>query len=209
MTAPLAASLPSSEHRLARRVLARVVDDILIVSVGLAIAMVSAAVLVDDPGVLQLMSWSEEPPTRPPTSVAVLSVSLLAGATLVYFLASSALGGRTPGRALADLTVVRIDGTRPPTRLLFGRELLRLAMIGITIAITWPLHDAAIMILNEVEFAPDVDGLLHTFAAWLPIAAVGGLWLGAVLVDPLERAPHDRIAGTVVVRPSAWAKRGA
>lgn len=184
----------------ARRVLARLIDDAAMIAIAVGVSMVVGRLFVDRAGVLQLMeTFSAEPEPAPP-SAAALTVLLLVMAVVVYSLAASALGGRSPGRALTGLTIVRIDRAPVTTRFLLGRELLRMALIGLTIAIAWPISTAVVVFSEKLGFrTDDTASVLAAFAPWLPVAITAGLWTGAALLDPLERAPHDRVARTQVV----------
>lgn len=184
----------------ARRVLARLIDDAAMIAIAVGIAMVVGRQLVDRAGVLQLMETFNAEPEPAPPSAAALTVLLLVMAIFVYSLAASALGGRSPGRALTGLTIVRSDSGPVTTRFLLGRELLRMALISLTISIAWPISTAVVVFSEKLGFrADDTASVLVAFAPWLPVAIAAGLWTGAALLDPLERAPHDRVAGTQVV----------
>lgn len=201
MTSP-ATPLTGANTLFARRVLARLIDDAVLVIVALGISMLVSS-FVDEPSVIQLMNTFGEEPAPPPTSATALALVLLLMAIVVYYLAASTLGGRTPGRALAGLTVVRADGRAASTRLLLGRELLRVCLLGLAIGIAWPLNESFAVLIAEVESLDDLTRPLRALAPWLPVVVVAGLWIGATLVDPLERAPHDRVAGTRVVSATA------
>lgn len=207
MTATAAPSALPGEQVIARRIVARAIDDGVLVTVALGIAILVARLFGEDPDVLQLMATFGFDPTAPPPSVAALAVFLLLGATVAFSLGVSALGGRSLGRALAGVTVIGADHRTPASRVLFGRELLRLALTALVVGVAWPLRDAVATFAEKLDVDNDVAGVLLSFAAWIPIAVAAGLWIGATLVDAYGRAPHDRIAHTRVVAAARASRR--
>lgn len=197
MSAP--ASWSAIEPRLGRRIVARIVDDAVLVAVAVGISTI-AANFADEPGVLQLMARFGGGDLTGPSSVdGAVALAAILVASVLYFLAASASGGRSPGRALARISVIRADGRVPTTRHLLGRELLRVGMLAIAVAVVWPLHHLFAEVVDRSGSYSHVSWFTQAFALWLPGTVVGTLWIAVVLVDPLERAPHDRVAGTRVV----------
>lgn len=197
MSAP--ATWSAAEPRLGRRIVARLVDDAALLAVAIAITTI-AANFADEPGVLQLMvRFGDGELTGPASRDGAIALSAILAVSVLYFLAASASGGRSPGRALARISVIRVDGRAPSTRHLLGRELLRVAMLAVAVAVVWPLHELFAEVVDRSGGYSHVPWFAQAFALWLPGTVVGTLWIAVALVDPLERAPHDRVAGTRVV----------
>lgn len=203
-----AGSPPLSPAPLARRIAARAIDDgiLLALAVGLANAVstkVQERVGYDLSGssVLQLElspGYLEAAGADTPSSAVVITLLLLLIAALAYYVASSATG-RTPGRAALGLAVARADGRPARSRVLVGRELLRITLISLCAAVLWPLGDVLAVLIDGLGTGGPTADLLTSTAEWLPLLIAITLWIGATLVDPQGRAPHDRLAGTRVV----------
>jgi uncharacterized RDD family membrane protein YckC len=98
-------------------------------------------------------------------------------------------GGRTLGKRLLGLRVVRLDGTL----LSLDRSLVRYALMGLLVY----QGAVAYAVAAVLPFVP---------LAWVQTAfagIAGALFVGCVLVvpfHPLKRGLHDILAGTIVVR---------
>lgn len=200
-----ATPLADSEHVLLRRIVARVIDDGIVLA--LAAALIGAAGTVIEANsratngvVIQLPGgYFDGPPPGEVDLVAlaalVATVGLVFLGAFAYYAGVSAAHGRSAGRAAMGLQVVRTDGAPARWPLLLGRELVRISLLALAVALLWPLRDALSAALTELGPRPTLDQILQ----WTPLAFVIAGWAGATLADPLQRAPHDRLVGTRVV----------
>jgi uncharacterized RDD family membrane protein YckC len=175
--APFSSAPPAS---IRRRLLAHVLDSIVVAVLGLVVAALVSALLPalsvaeGSDGTLRLV-------VDPVRLVAQsLTVAVLSGA---YFTWSwSSRPAATPAqRALGVRVIAATDGTR----LTAGRAALRWAATGVPLGIV-------------------AAALVEAPAAWLAVVALAGAWTIALLISarrhPHRRGLHDRIAGSVVVR---------
>jgi uncharacterized RDD family membrane protein YckC len=205
-----AASTPDDRPVVLRRVIARLLDDTLLaaISVVLVLAMArtfgdhTAGVFYPDDGG---STTSYEPYVDGSASpLAIVTGGLLASGLFAgYSWISSLREGVSLGRLVTGLKVLGADGGSAPARLLFGREILRLALICVALAIIAPVGSPignAMSAVAEGGYSTELSQLSAVLGSVLPAAVVFALLVGFTLVDPKQRAPHDRLAKTIVVR---------
>ncbi len=118
---------------------------------------------------------------------------LIVGAYHVFFVAAA---GATPGKAVLGLKVVRADGTPVGAGhafLRFAGYFLELIPGGILAGVV-----GGLMTLSMAFFLsqPLLGLAFGTIASFLTV--LGYLWIA---FDPRKQAWHDKLAGTVVVKP--------
>ncbi|MQY05966.1 RDD family protein [Actinomadura macrotermitis] len=120
--------------------------------------------------------------TVPHRTLEVLAPPLVAGLLLVYEALQLALWGRTPGKRLTGIRVVRESGGGP---LGAGRALLRTAVYTLPVAVR-----------------PVPVPLLTAAAGFFWVVNVAFIYEGTrgAVPDGRRQALHDRFAGTVVVK---------
>lgn len=132
-TPPLAA--PSL---LARRIVARLIDDALLLALAIGIASAIITVLENRAGEVQTLgdryAMSIDVYDFSETTTAILAaVATLAAVT--YVLWASTVSGRSPGRRAAGLAVRLEDGRPAHWSTLLGREFLRFALVLFTVSL--------------------------------------------------------------------------
>ncbi len=132
----------------------------------------------------------------------LVSSTLLLVLVVGYYAVASHTDKGTPGRRFVRLRVVRADGRAPTPSALLGREFLRLALVGLSLALVWsitsPLAVAALALQQPIG---EIAGLwIAVVLTAVPTGLVVAGWVGAAAVDDEGRAPHDRLARTRVVR---------
>ena len=192
--APL--GLAPTEAGLVRRVIARAIDDAIVVAFAIAFYRAVGTVVELNTGgeIQQLPGWADSGASTAAV-LTLLALGLFVAGTFAFYLFVSVSRGRSPGRAVAGIVVVRADGAPASQRVLLGRELLRVALIAAALAIVWPLGE--VVSATVQRFSPDAG--VSDLVVWIGYPVVAAIWIGATLVDPLGRAPHDHIAGTRVV----------
>jgi uncharacterized RDD family membrane protein YckC len=219
MSNPNAPHVPTTlPSYLGRRVLARVIDDLLLVILSIMI-VVNTTIKLGDHGNGIYSTGLGGPTTdagegawttyAPLSDDEHLNTTLLAiGAfALLLFLAyawwSSRTAGGTLGRRVAGIRVVSADGAPAPRRVIAGRELVRVALGGAALAILGPVSGELAAVgqsLVGTQFSTETGQVTAAMTAILPAALVLAAFLGAALIDPEGRAPHDRWSRTRVVR---------
>lgn len=185
-----------------RRLFARVVDDglLLAIAVGIAVAIASA-VEPPDPTGEEAMAGISGGVFAEPTTASLVAV-LFVAASVAVLGGFSLLDGRSPGRAIFGVQVVRNDGRVPTPGALFGRELVRIAAVALTIALVSPATAAlqAALVGLGPDDARTVSLLVTATTLFLPFVVVAAGWFGIAASDDEGRAPHDRLTKTRVVR---------
>lgn len=190
-----------------RRVIARVVDDGLLTGLSILIAL----------GINRLVSPSRAASEFTPgidivtagetATVGVLLTGLLATMLFLFYVGNAAgRRGATIGRLATGIRVVAHDGGRLPASVVFGRELTRVALVCLSLAIVHPVADALGRPFLELAANPSGEAaslIVTTVTVLVPVCVVIAGWIGAALLDPRGRAPHDRLARSAVVRASA------
>lgn len=187
-------SLPPLPHHgsiLVRRVLARIIDDGLLVTLAVGCATVGAEIGKSfEPGgsesELQVYGIIIG---RQPEAVAVAALMTIA-LVVAYYAVTSLFEGRSLGRTVTSIRVVRADGRTPTTSALFGREVLRVALVGLALAlvssVTSPLAISAYAVQQPI--GETVTIWIGVILLGLPTSLVVAGWLGAAAVDDEGRA---------------------
>lgn len=212
MSASAAPPLPSARlthppSLLARRIAARLIDDAILTALAIGLVAATATVLEDRARsgvVLTLGDRYGAPPSvavNVPGMVPPLVVGVFALAAMAYYLWGAADGGRTLGRRALRLQVVGVNGAAAAWPTLLGREVMRAVMLSVTILVAWIGSRALRFWLDDLnlDLPTGAYDVLRGSIQWLLCLFVVAVWLGAALVDPLGRLPHDRLAGTLTV----------
>lgn len=199
-----------------RRLAARLIDDAILVGLAVGIAMATTILLTrramssDSLSLSDYYGLSEGGYAIPiPPAAPALVLGFVALSVVAYYLWASAAGGRTLGRWIFGLRVVRETGGPVSWGLLLGREGLRTTLLIATLSLAWLVARAIEPMVAELPTQGPVGVLLQSCVSWLPLVLVAIAWLGATLVDPLGRAPHDRLAGTIVTSAASPTIKGA
>ena len=190
-----------SEAIVWRRFLARVIDDLLLTVVSLLIVIAAS----------ELIQTTQNSTSAPfgSTKIGVVAgiVALIAAALFVLYARwaanrPNALAGVTLGRSITRLRIVDGAGLTPKPALLMGREFTRVALVCAALGVfdwtTGPISNI-LQQLAVPDHAHTFGIALPTVIIGLPVLLVAALWSGTALLDPLGRAPHDRLARTRVV----------
>lgn len=133
----------------------------------------------------------------------VLGVLLASALFAGYCWIAATQQGRSLGRLVTRLRITMDDGTPATPRLIFGRDLVRVALICAALTLLAPVAaplTTAMAAVAAQDFSMEVGQLSTALGAALPIAVIAAAWIGAALVDSRQRAPHDRLTRTIVVR---------
>ncbi len=138
--------------------------------------------------------------TPSPVAVRLLELAV----ALVYSTIFLSGRGQTPGKIMATLRVIGADGGRLTPRQAFVRSLLKwlpvfVPMIALASMVRMPtnVHDAAVP-------GPELVAPSGPLASAIPLLSLA-LWFILIVSTrrhPDGQAPHDRVAGTYVVRLS-------
>lgn len=197
------APIPHHGAIVVRRVVARVIDDGLLLAGAIGIAALSATLLGDfDAAGERIVSGIPVSLLTRGQLPALVAASFATGMFIAYIGVASLFGGRTLGRIVTNLRVIRSDGREPAPSVLFGRELVRVALICLSLAIVAPIMTvlASATLLAGRGAGPTTAVILASTASILPVLLGAAGWIGATAVDEHGRAPHDRLAKTRVVR---------
>lgn len=189
-------SLPRAP--LGRRIVAYFLDGLVLVPVWVVYALTFDAIfgplVAVDPGGRGIVVVAVDAPR-----VALeLALTLLTAAA--YHAGSWVRWGMTPGQRVCGVAV-RVAGTAAPAALTGqGPSSLGHEAIPVQVAtVRWAVLQLLPLCLGSLGAA---GALPVQTVAWITAAWSGFLLLTAV-ADPLRRAFHDRVAGTVVVMPAA------
>jgi uncharacterized RDD family membrane protein YckC len=207
---------PTPPSHLGRRVIARVIDDLLLVIISIVIVINTTIALGDHSNGLYTTAppsiaggeetWTTYAPLSDEEHVNTTLVAIGALALLLfvaYTWWSSRTAGGTLGRRIAGIRVVGTDGQPAPRRVIAGRELVRVALGGAALAILGPVSGELATVGQSLvgsEFSTETGQVTAAMTAILPSALVLAAFLGAALIDVEGRAPHDRWSRTRVVR---------
>ncbi len=216
MSTPAPPSHVEQQPVVLRRLIARLIDNGLLAALSTVVVLAVARTFPRSDGwtehVVDVPAGSEAPLIPPwPLGAGIGPAALILGVLLAaalfagYCWIAATQQGRSLGRLVTRLRITMEDGTPPTPRLLFGRDLVRVALICAALAILATVANpltTAMASVAAIDFTMEVGQLSAALGAALPIAVIAAAWIGAALVDSRQRAPHDRLTRTIVVRDS-------
>lgn len=210
---PLSGPLPT---HFGRRVIARLLDDAILVGLSIVIAVTMSIHVGDGASASGLFyggpdaresGWTAYAPLGDEGGGHPASAILMTGVYasllfIAYVILATFTRGATPGKIVTGLRVTAADGSPALRRVVAGRECLRVASVGLALALVAPvispLSGAGSGIFGT-GVSTEIGQVVAAMSALLPIGIVAAGLLGAALVHPAGRALHDRLAGTRVV----------
>lgn len=210
---------PAPPTLLARRVVARLIDDALLITfMIMLVLLVFRKTGSDGNGFLPSVgipgmesAWTAYAPLSDDDGgdigLAIFLGSLLCLLLLILYVAvASMTRGVTVGRLMTGLRVVAADGRPAADRIIAGRELIRMASVALALTflslVSWPLVGPGGALFGRA-YTGEVGQVSAVAGAFLPLAFTAAGLIGAAMVHPDGRALHDRWSRTKVVRAGA------